>query len=57
MKQPQVTLNGSEYKNLKQACESVGLSYDNAKKHKKKYGSKFEMKLVKHYVIEIKEKS
>lgn len=52
-----VTINGSEYKNLKQACESVGLSYANAKMFKKKYGSKFEMKLVKRYVIEIKEKS
>ena len=52
-----VTLNGIEYKNLKQACESVGLSYANAKMFKKKYGSKFTMKLVKHYLIEIKEKS
>jgi molybdenum-dependent DNA-binding transcriptional regulator ModE len=57
MKQQPCKMNGIEYKNLKQACKSVGLSYDNAKKHKKKYGSKFEMKLVKHYVIEIKEKS
>jgi hypothetical protein len=50
-----VKINGYEYKNLKQACESVGLSYDNAKKHKKKYGSKFSMKLVKRYTIEIQE--
>lgn len=50
-----VNMNGSEYKNLKQACESVGLSYANAKMFKKKYGSKFSMKLVKRYTIEIQE--
>ena len=50
-----VKMNGSEYKNLKQACESVGLSYANAKMFKKKYGSEFSMKLVKRYTIEIQE--
>jgi hypothetical protein len=50
-----IIMNGSKYKNLKQACESVGLSYANAKMFKKKYGSKFSMKLVKRYTIEIQE--
>jgi len=50
-------VNGIDYKSLKTACDSCGISYANAKMFKKKYGSKFSMKLVKHYVIEIKEKS
>jgi len=52
-----VIINGSKYKNLRQACKSLGLSYDNAKKKKKKYGSKFEMKLIKRYSVEIQEHS
>jgi hypothetical protein len=50
-----VKINGKEYSSLSEGCIATGLSYDNARKFKQLKGSKFSMKLVKSYSIEIEE--
>ena len=46
-----VIINGKEYRNTRQACKDVGLSYDNFLHHKKRKGNKFKMKKI--FEIEI----
>ena len=48
-------INGQEYKNLRTACKAEGLSYDNALHFHKSYGSKFVMRIVKSYTVEVEE--
>ena len=50
-----VKINGKEYKNPRQACKELGLSYDNFLHHKQRKGNKFKMKLVKWFDITVKD--
>lgn len=48
-------INGQEYSSLRKGCISCGIDYDNALHFHKSYGSKFVMRIVKSYTVEVEE--
>jgi hypothetical protein len=55
MKSQPCTINEVKYSSLREGCIALGIDYDNALHHKARKGSKFVMKLVKTYFVEMQE--